>query len=85
MSSPEKELHKVTFIPKQSAHFFCPPSELDSFVEFLHSEHIEGIHCDGTSADTDRIIIVEVSDVDLTESEKLQSKFNQRLARSKNA
>jgi hypothetical protein len=80
MTSPQKELRKVSFTPKHEAAFLCPESETNSFLDFLASESIRVTRQEpGAASDSGQIIVIEVADVDFAEGEALSKKFNQQL------
>lgn len=80
MSSLSQELRKVSFTPKHEASFLCPESELDALLDFLASKHVAVTRREaGAASDSSQIIVVEVSDIDFSEGERLQKEFNASL------
>ena len=66
----------IQFIPKNDACFLCPESVLEFFTEFLKQENINILNREEAGAsDGEPFYLIEVSDVDLSESKRLIYKF----------
>jgi hypothetical protein len=74
----------IQFTPQREAAFICPESAFDKFEAFLKDENIEIIKTDRKAGDAgatnkEPYYLIEVSDVDQSESKTLISKFEASL------
>jgi hypothetical protein len=66
----------IQFIPQNDACFLCPKSAFENFTEFLKQENVTVLMREEAGASGgEPFYLIEVSDVDLSESKRLISKF----------